>query len=246
LSLTAAFDKLFVAFIESVLAICAGLCYTVSKSEEWGTGTVNRGVFIVFEGIDGAGKTTQAELLRNRLTESGRRVHMTAEPTDMPTGVALRRVLSGKVKKSESEAALMFVQDRVAHNLAPENGIEACLAKGIDVICDRYYYSTMAYQGSSVDYGWVRSMNLDCPDIRKPDLCIFLDLTPEQSLGRIAAGRQNVEIYENRETLSRVRQAFLGVLNDLEGRERIVIVDAHRDIGAIHADIVKAVEDILT
>ena len=148
--------------------------------------------FIVFEGIDGAGKTTQVELLAKRLEAAGKKAHLTAEPTALPSGKELRRVLGGEIKKSACETAVLFALDRIAHNIDAEEGIGALLDAGYDVICDRYYYSSLAYQGSSTDYEWVKTLNLRCPEIRKPDLCIFLDLTPEQSLERITRGRSSV------------------------------------------------------
>ena len=195
------------------------------------------GRLIVLEGIDGAGKTTQASLLEAHLRAKGREVCRTAEPTPFPTGVALREALSGKTKKSECEMAVMFVQDRIAHNIHPTEGIEAWLTRGVDVICDRYYYSTLAYQGQSTDYEWVKGMNLSCPQIRRPDLCIYLDLTPEQSMERIQRGRDRVEIYENTETLARVRNAFFSVFDDLRETDRIAIVDAYRSPEAIAEEI---------
>ena len=203
-----------------------------------------RGRLIVFEGIDGGGKSTQARLLAERLRAEGREVVLTAEPTDLPSGRALREALSGKVKKSECEMALMFVADRIAHNTDPENGLAALLERGIDVICDRYYYSTLAYQGQSTDYAWVKSMNLSCPEITTPDLCIYLDLTPAQSLERIRAGRDSVEIYENEETLTKVRNAFLSVLDDLSTTDRIVRIDAYRTPEEIAKDIATAVDQL--
>ena len=198
---------------------------------------MKQGRFIVLEGIDGAGKTTQAAMLGKYLTESGRQVVRTAEPTGFPSGVALRRALSGAEKKSECEMAVMFVQDRIAHNIHRTEGIEAILRTGADVLCDRYYYSTLAYQGQSTEYAWVKGMNLSCPEIRKPDLCIYLDLTPAQSLERIRAGRESLEIYENEETLGRVRTAFLRVFEDLKDTDRIAVVDAYRTPEDIAAEI---------
>ena len=204
--------------------------------------TARRGRFLVFEGIDGSGKTTQTQLLLAHLREQGREVFLTAEPTALPTGRALREALSGKVKKSECEMAALFVEDRIAHNNDPENGIRALLEKGIDVICDRYYYSTLAYQGQSTDYAWVKSMNLDCPDILRPDLCLYLDLLPAQSLERIRRGRDAVEIYENEETLARVRDTFLRVIDDLRATDRIAVIDAYRAPEAIAEEIAALVD----
>ena len=172
--------------------------------------------FIVFEGIDGAGKTTQAKLLAEKIKEMGKTAELTAEPTTPESGKALRRVLSGEEKKSNCEIATMFTLDRIAHNVHPETGINALIEKGVDVISDRYYYSSLAYQGSATSYPWVKSLNLDCPEIRRPDLCIFLDLKPEESLERISKGREKLEIFENLETLTRVRESFFGVFAHIQ------------------------------
>ena len=206
--------------------------------------TKKKGRLIVLEGIDGAGKTTQASLLEAHLRAKGREVFRTAEPTPFPSGIALREALGGKVKKSECEMATMFVLDRIAHNLHPTEGLRAILDAGSDIICDRYYYSTLAYQGQSTDYAWVKAMNLSCPEITKPDLCIYLDLTPAQSLERIRAGRDSVEIYENEETLTKVRNAFLSVLDDLSATDRIVRIDAYRTPEEIAKDIADAVDSL--
>ena len=128
----------------------------------------------------------------------GRQVYCTAEPTESVSGGLLRDALGGVSKRTTCELAAMFVLDRIFHNVNPVHGIEKMLADGVDVICDRYYYSSLAYQGSNTDATWVRDMNLNCPEIRRPDLCIFLDLTPEQSMARIDAGRVTKEILELR------------------------------------------------
>ena len=206
---------------------------------------MERGRFIVFEGIDGAGKTTQVGILAERLREMGKRVVITAEPTTLPSGKALREVLGGRVKKSDCEIAAMFTLDRIAHNVDAEGGIEKLVSEGAYVICDRYYYSSLAYQGSLVDYGWVKSLNTECPEIRHPDLCVFLDLTPAESMRRISAGRESTEIYENDETLTRVRGAFMRVIDDMSAVDNIVVVNAATDISSISEKIFEQVEKIL-
>lgn len=204
---------------------------------------MSKGMFIAFEGIDGAGKTTQVELLARNLRALGREVSLSAEPTSLESGKAIRRALSGAEKKTECQMAAMFVLDRIAHNTDAEIGIEPLTERGIDVISDRYYYSSLAYQGAATDYAWVKTMNIGSPEIRRPDLCIYLDLLPEQSLERISRNRESVEIYENLEKLTVTRNTFLSVIDDLKGDgENIYIVDANRapeDIATEIFDIVK-------
>jgi dTMP kinase len=204
---------------------------------------MNKGKFIVFEGIDGAGKTTQVELLSKNLQALGRRVSLSAEPTSLESGKAIRRALSGAERKTECQMAAMFVLDRIAHNTDAEIGIEPLTEKGIDVISDRYYYSSLAYQGAATDYAWVKAMNVGSPEIRRPDLCIYLDLLPEQSLERISRGRESVEIYENVEKLTLTRNTFLSVIDDLRADgESIYVVDANRTPEEISVDIFNIVK----
>ena len=204
---------------------------------------VKRGKFIVFEGIDGAGKTTQINLLANYLREQGRAVYCTAEPTESVSGGLLRDALSGATRRTICEMAAMFVFDRINHNVNPVNGIQKMLAEGFDVICDRYYYSSLAYQGSGTDPEWVGNMNLNCPEIMRPDVCIFLDLTPEQSMARINRNRATQEIYENEEKLTQVRNQFYRVFEDLKDRDNIQVVNAYRPVEEIHQDIVALVKE---
>ena len=196
-----------------------------------------RGRFIVFEGLDGAGKTTQIELLEAHLKQAGRTVYRTAEPTESVTGGLLRDALSGVSQRTACEMAALFVIDRIFHNVNPVWGIEKLLADGVDVLCDRYYYSSMAYQGSETDPDWVRDMNLKCPEIRRPDVCFFMDLTPEQSMERIRKGRVTFDIYENLDRLTQVRNRFYRVFEELKDTDRICIVDAARPIEVIHKEI---------
>ena len=187
--------------------------------------------FIVFEGIDGAGKSTQIKLLSNALKQRGIECSVSSEPTTMPSGKLLRRALSGELPATCLEMAQMFATDRVNHNKDAEQGIDKLLADGVTVISDRYYYSSLAYQGAELGFDTVAKLNLENPDIRTPDLCIFLDLLPEQSLQRIGA-RADVprEIYENYEYLDKTRKMFFDVFEKLlQKGEKIVIIDASGD-----------------
>ncbi|MBR3879753.1 MAG: dTMP kinase [Clostridia bacterium] len=184
--------------------------------------------FIVFEGIDGAGKTTQIKLLKENLSRLGVNCYITAEPTDMPSGKIIREALSGRLPVSCAEMADMFVRDRVIHNKDAEKGIDSHLDCGVTVISDRYYYSSLAYQGAELGYERVAALNLDNPDIRTPDICVFLDLTPDKSLERIGKRADTpTEIYENYDYLEKTRRMFFDVFERLRERgENIAIIDA--------------------
>lgn len=198
--------------------------------------------FIVMEGLDGSGKTTQLGRLEAYLGSRGRRVFVTREPTSSVTGGLLRDALSGESRRSDCEMAALFVLDRIYHNQNPICGINKMLADGYDVICDRYYYSSMAYQGSMTDFEWVRRMNIDCPEIRRPDLCIFLDLDPRVCLERISANRTTTEIYETEDTLTAVRQSYYRVFDAVE--DRIAVIDTAADIDSVADAVRSAVNSI--
>ena len=204
-----------------------------------------KGKFIVIEGLDGSGKTTQIRLLRERLRAMGRQVTETAEPTQSATGGLIRDALSGLTPRTGTEIAALFMADRVAHNVHPVSGINALLERGIDVICDRYYYSSLAYQGVVSDPEWVFHINVDCPEIRRPDLCVFLDLDDEECLRRMEAGRAYREIYENENTLLAVRKRYYNAFERLRSRDRIVTVNAARTPEEVAEDVFAAVREIL-
>jgi dTMP kinase len=203
--------------------------------------------FIVFEGIDGAGKTTQINLLRDALSARGIDCYITAEPTTMPSGKKIREALSGRVPTTTAQMAEMFAIDRVNHNCDAEQGINLMLSKGKTVISDRYYYSSLAYQGSELGFEHVAALNLDNENIRTPDLCIFLDLTPEQSLARIQARTDTPkEIYENYEYLDKTRKMFFDVFDKLiERGEKILLVNAFGGVEEIAEKILDATLELL-
>ena len=199
--------------------------------------------FIVFEGIDGAGKTTQIQLLASALEERGIKCNVSAEPTKLPIGVEIRKRLSGAIPTTPIEMAELFAKDRAMHNTHAECGINKLLSDGITAISDRYYYSSMAYQGADIGLPKVMELNLGNPDIRHPDLCIFLDLTPDVSLKRInSAGRESTEIYETYEILEKTRNKFFDILDTMESLgDKIVKIDASGTIEEVAKKILDAV-----
>ena len=208
----------------------------------------NKPKFIVIEGVDGAGKTTQIKKLAENLTARGKRVYITSEPTckapHEPTAVGsiIGDVLLGKINMTPSGMAALFLADRILHNTDERVGIKAALERGEWVICDRYYYSSFAYQGKDTDIDWVIRQNLDCPDILRPDVCIFLDLAPEIARARRDERETAQEIFERPEVkTSSIRDTFLSVFKKID--DNIKIIDADGTIDEVAARILKAVEE---
>ncbi len=191
--------------------------------------------FIVVEGLDGTGKTTQIKILAEYIRSKGKEAEITAEPTSQPTGKLIRRILSGEVPSSPWSLAALFLSDRIVHNRDSENGIEKMLSMGKTVISDRYYYSTFAYQGHETDLDWAMDMHFSCPEIRIPDLVLFLTMSPEKCVERIRANRPDeaIEIYENTESLTKISRQFDTVFEKLKDRENIVYIDADGSIDEV-------------
>jgi len=200
--------------------------------------------FIVVEGLDGSGKSTQIKMLKEYLESKGEKVFMTAEPSEGRIGKTLREMLSEDIPTDMYFQAGMFLADRIDHCTNPENGIKKMIEEGYTVISDRYYYSTFAYQGTKSDMDYIMKINLDCPAILRPDVCIFLDLNPEICKGRIDTNRGKTEMYEkNIEVMKSIRKNFLDVLNSLKDRENIKIINAEGSIEDIQKAIREAVEE---
>ena len=199
-------------------------------------------LFIVFEGLDGSGKSTQISMLRDKLKLMGRKVYVTAEPTNSATGGLIRDTLSNNYKREPSELASLFLTDRIAHNVNPVWGIQKFLKEGTDIICDRYYYSSFAYQGLGTDMQWIMDMNLNCPQIIKPDLCIYLDVDPKRCKKRVDSERAHLEIFENDEkVMEKTRIQFFEVFKKLNSIDNIKIVDANRPLNVVSDEILTIV-----
>ena len=155
-----------------------------------------KGRFIVFEGIDGSGTTTQATLAAAALRADGFRVLQTREPSDRPIGMLIRQALQGRVglpvsggPLTEGTLALLFAADRLDHL---EAEILPALRPGQLVICERYLLSSLAYQGAACSIDWVEQINAGAIS---PDLTIFLDVKPGEASRRRAARGSARELF---------------------------------------------------
>lgn len=180
--------------------------------------------FIVFEGIDGAGTSTQMNILKSR-PESDK-IDFSAEPTERETGKFLRKILSGNIEVDAKTAAYLFAADRAEH-VWGKNGITAAAECGKLVIVDRYIFSSLAYQGVSCGKELPRRLNKDFP---LPEILFFFDINPETSLSRIQT-RETTEIYENSSFLTQTRARYLEIIEEYKSKKdaegmKIVILDA--------------------
>jgi dTMP kinase len=165
--------------------------------------------FIVLEGLDGSGTTTQADILSERMRAAGFPVTETSEPTLGPIGGLIRRVLSGEVGIEPESLAMLYAADRHDHVHRSDSGILAAADAGW-VVCDRYLFSSLAYQSVQCDYGFVLDLNRRFP---LPRHLIYIDLSPEESERR-RSGRTESDIFENMQFQRRVYELYSAALDE--------------------------------
>ena len=206
---------------------------------------MNSGHFVVLEGIDGAGTTTQTARLAESLRRQGLRVRATREPSDGPIGAFIRQVLSGRVVVpgggglTWETMALLFAADRMDH---VQTEIAPFVARGGVVISDRYDASSLAYQsvtsGTASDgpLTWIRTLNRYA---QRPDLTIVLDISPEAAAARRAARGEAAQLYDQNE----VQRALAVFYKNLPGHlphDRIAMVDGEASVDAVAAAVMDA------
>jgi len=194
---------------------------------------------IDFEGIDGSGKTTQAELIFKHLTRLGIPVRLLREPTHGPYGRIIRDILSGRLpRRSPREELDLFVKDRQEN---VRNHIEPALSNGDVVLIDRYYYSTMAYQGAlGIDVEEIREINESFAP--KPDLVLIFLVPVEKGILRIMADRENgVDHYEKDAFLRKVDAIFRSFKDPW-----IRFMDGERSLPEVSQEVASLIDHFLT
>lgn len=208
----------------------------------------NEARFIVFEGLDGAGTTTQAAKLQALFTRRATPSFLTNEPTPEPIGAFIRRLLTGQergrdgapFRPGEQAMGLLFAADRLAHSELIASRLEA----GEHVLCDRYLFSSMAYQtlDPHITGEWVIDVNRGCAI---PHVTLFIAVPVEVCLARIAARRAEVSVYETRahlETIVRNYERLLPLYEATCGR--VIRIDGNRPVDDVHASVAEAVEKL--
>jgi len=188
-----------------------------------------RGAFIVIEGLDGSGKTTQAKLLATKLSQSHRALY-TAEPSQGRIGKFIRKSCLYEEKRLlNTVEALLFAADRLEH---VENEIKPALQEGRLVISDRYIYSSLAYQGSTgLSIDWIEEINKYA---LKPDFAVFIDVAPETVLRRL---RRRKSVMETLETQRKVREIYLQFV----AKGDLLRIDGDKPVEDVVEDLVEVV-----
>jgi dTMP kinase len=214
------------------------------------TTSTTRGKLVVLEGIDGAGTTTQARRLVDALEERGHRAHLTREPSDGPIGRLLREILagghrpigaSGQIEPVEQTTlSLLFSADRADHL---QREVEPALAAGVIVVSDRWYHSSLAYQGTGAERAWIRELNRRA---RRPDLTLFLEVDPRIAAARRAADNRSEEIFDRLAMQEQVAAGYraTNALLAADG-ERIDVLDGHAPLDEVSAEIIGRVLALL-
>lgn len=204
-----------------------------------------KNLFIALEGIDGSGKSTQTKLLTEQLTARGHKVYSTFEPTNNQIGKLIRDILRGNAKADHRVIAGLFVADRLDHLLNEEYGIVKKLQEGYTVIMDRYLFSSYAYQGAHMNIDWVIQANAMSAEILRPDVNIFIDVSPEISMHRVHTNRENVELFETLDSLKLVRSKYMEAFEKQKDVENIFSVDGNRTPELIAQDIWQKVQTMM-
>jgi dTMP kinase len=196
--------------------------------------------FVVFEGVDGAGTTTQLRLAGEALSRAGIPHWTTCEPTARPEGALIRRILGGGLVADPGTVAYLFAADRHEH-LHGTGGMLERLGRGEIVICDRYVLSSLAYQGASCGEELPAALNARFP---LPELLVYFDVDPSVSMGRVGK-RVAREIYEELGFQERVRAAYEGALaRYADSGMRVVRVDAGAGLAEVASAVLRALSEV--
>ncbi len=191
------------------------------------------GKFIVFEGLDGAGITTQATLLRNNLISKGKEALLTKEPTEGLIGGIIKSSLRKEWNTDPMTLQMLFAADR-SHHLKTE--IEPAMKKGKIVICDRYILSSLIFGSLGVSVGILKQLNAE---FRKANLTFIIDTHPRICIERMKKARHHVELFEDEQKLEQIRRNMLSLKSYFPDT---YVIDGNRSAEEIMKDIMKIAE----
>ena len=203
-----------------------------------------KGLFIVLEGIDCSGKSTQSELLKDYFIAQGKQAVLSPEPSSGPIGNLIREIMKRRViltkdsQKFDEQMAYLFAADRHDHLYNDIDGVFKLTNEQICVICTRYTFSSLAYNcHSQEEFEFVSRLNQRFPN---PDLLIALEIPVEVALTRLNQKGTSIEIYETQEKLTQVSQNYQRIFRNYQGL--LLNLDGTQGQQSIHQKIVEFIE----
>ena len=191
---------------------------------------------VVFEGLDGSGTTTQMQLLAERCDKDLRACRATFEPTDKPIGRLVRAVLQKQIVTTPLALAMLYAADREDHLYNPIYGMASELEKGKLVICDRYIYSSLAYQGVECPLEKVQELN----QFPAPQYLFYIDTPVEECIRRIEARGGNSELFDRHDFLEQVKTNYERLFSSLPQEVKFFRIDGMQSKEAIALEISNA------
>ena len=211
---------------------------------------MNKKLFIVFEGIDSSGKTTQAELLEKHFLSRGEKAVISPEPSNGIIGNMIRQALKKRIifncdkpdgiasqrNLFDEQMAYLFAADRHDHLYNDIDGVFKLIQDNYHVISTRYYFSSLAYNCETTEkFAFIKKLNDRFPN---PDLTIYIDIPVEVSLKRLQS-RSSKEIYETKGKLTKVREQYQQIFTDYDGYA--VTIDGTQAVERVHQQIINLI-----
>ncbi len=205
---------------------------------------MKKGKLIVFEGLDGSGKSTQAARVAEYLNGPAQKlvfgykgVHLTKEPTTNLIGGLIRSRLNGDWQSSSECLQLLFAADRAYHL---EKEVLPLLEKGVMVISDRYFFSSIAYGGLDLDSEWLASVN---KNFFPPDFTFFIDVSAKTGMERISGERYELTLFEKEKELAKVRTNFHKTLKQFKN---VFMINGEQSPDEVTRNILKVLDSKLS
>ena len=198
------------------------------------------GKFIVFEGLDGSGKSTQARALVEYLQKQNYQAYAASEPTGSSIGLLVRDRLAKKWTISSECLELLFAADRGNHL---DKEIEPRLKKGVTVVCDRYFLSSLAYGSLENEFDWIKDLN---SKFIMPDFVIYLEVSPVECVRRIKKERHAAGLYEKLDILGKVAQNYKKAFLKLSPADlKVVVIKGEGEQHEVADRIVAAIGELI-
>lgn len=203
------------------------------------------GLFFALEGIDGSGKSTQTQALQEKIQQNyPDRCYFTAQPSKGDMGLLLRQYLTGEKKCDPRALAHLFSADRLDHILCP-TGLLSQVEKGKIILCDRYYFSSFAYQALDLPLETLISANAIAMELLPPTATFFIDVPPDIAVTRIAQRQENMDLFESQEQLEKIYENYKTAFARFADKETIYRVNGCQSPAQVTEEIYQKIVEYL-